>query len=117
MKLVRLCERPRTPGVAPPVYEIAAVEAKYDAQIAAAREAGQDTAALEEQKEAEIYETRKKYAALQLAVKISEIIMNTAAGIMMAYASLPTPLAIPVAAMLLRLERLKLHWQKQSTTR
>ena len=81
-------------------YEIAAVEAKYDAEISAARTAGQDTAALEEQKEEEIYNVRKKYAALQLAVKISEIIMNTAAGVMMAFASLPTFLAIPAAAMI-----------------
>ena len=81
-------------------YEIAAIEAKYDAQIKAARENGQDTAALEEEKEREIMETRKKYAALQMAVKISEIIMNTAAGIMMAFASLPTPAAIAATTLI-----------------
>lgn len=80
--------------------EIASVEAKYDAEINAAKAAGQDTTALEEQKEAEIYEIRKKYAGMQLAVKISEIIANTAVAIMMAYAQLG-PIAGSVAAAML----------------
>ena len=81
-------------------YEIASVEAKYDAQIKAAKENGQDTTALEEKKEEEIYAVRKKYAALSMMVKISEIVMNTAAGIMMAFASLPTPAAIAATALI-----------------
>lgn len=80
--------------------EIASVEAKYEAQINAAQAAGQDTAALEEQKEAEIYEVRKKYAGMQFAVKISEIIANTAVAIMQAFASLPTPAAIVATALI-----------------
>ncbi len=80
--------------------EIASVEAKYDAEINAAKAAGQDTTALEEQKEAEIFEIRKKYAGMQLAVKISEIIANTAVAIMMAYAQLG-PIAGNVAAAML----------------
>lgn len=80
--------------------EIASVEAKYDAEINAARANGQDTAALEEQKEAEIMAIRKKYAGLQFAVKISEIIANTAVAIMMAYAQLG-PIGGSIAAALL----------------
>lgn len=80
--------------------EIASVEAKYDAEINAAKANGQDTAALEEQKEAEIMEIRKKYAGLQFAVKISEIIANTAVAIMMAYAQLG-PIGGSIAAALL----------------
>jgi hypothetical protein len=80
--------------------EIASVEAKYDAEIQAAQANGQDTAALEEQKEAEIMEIRKKYAGMQFAIKISEIIANTAVAIMQAYAQLG-PIAGSVAAAML----------------
>lgn len=80
--------------------EIASVEAKYDAEISAAKANGQDTAALEEQKEAEIYEVRKKYAGMQFAVKISEIIANTAVAIMQAYAQLG-PIGGSIAAAML----------------
>jgi len=80
--------------------EIASVEAKYDAEINAAKAAGQDTTALEEQKEAEVLEIRKKYAGLQFAIKISEIIANTAVAIMQAYAQLG-PIAGSIAAAML----------------
>ena len=80
--------------------EIASVEAKYDAEIQAAQANGQDTAALEEQKEAEIMEIRKKYAGLQFAIKISEIIANTAVAIMQAYAQLG-PIGGSIAAAML----------------
>lgn len=80
--------------------EIASVEAKYDAEINAAQAAGRDTTALEEQKEAEIYEVRKKYAGLELAVKISEIIASTAVAIMQAFAQLG-PVGGAIAAALL----------------
>jgi hypothetical protein len=80
--------------------EIASVEAKYDAEINAAKANGQDTAALEEQKEAEIMEIRKKYAGMQFAVKISEIIANTAVAIMQAYAQLG-PIGGSIAAAML----------------
>lgn len=80
--------------------EIASVEAKYDAEIEAAQANGQDTAALEEQKEAEIMEIRKKYAGLQFAIKISEIIANTAVAIMQAYAQLG-PIGGSIAAAML----------------
>lgn len=80
--------------------EIASVEAKYDAEINAAKANGQDTTALEEQKEAEIMEIRKKYAGMQFAVKISEIIANTAVAIMQAYAQLG-PIGGSIAAAML----------------
>ena len=80
--------------------EVASVEAKYDAEINAAQAAGQDTAALEEKKEAEILAIRKKYAGLQLAIKISEIITNTALSIMVAYAQLGPILGSVFAAMM-----------------
>lgn len=80
--------------------EIASVEAKYDAEINAAKANGQDTAAIEEKKEAEIMEIRKKYAGLQFAVKISEIIANTAVAIMQAYAQLG-PVGGSIAAAML----------------
>ena len=80
--------------------EIASVEAKYDAEIQAAQANGQDTTALEEQKEAEIMEIRKKYAGMQFAVKISEIIANTAVAIMQAYAQLG-PIGGSIAAAML----------------
>lgn len=80
--------------------EVASVEAKYDAEIQAAQAAGQDTAALEEKKEAEILAVRKKYAGLQLAIKISEIITNTALSIMVAYAQLGPILGSVFAAMM-----------------
>jgi len=80
--------------------EIASVEAKYDAEISAAKANGQETAALEAQKEAEIYEIRKKYAGMQFAVKISEIIANTSVAIMQAYAQLG-PIGGSIAAAML----------------
>ena len=81
-------------------YEIQSTENKYDAQINAARAAGQDTTALEEQKEAAIFEIRKKYAGMELAIKISEIAVSTALGIMNAYATLPTPAAIAATVLI-----------------
>ncbi len=80
--------------------EVASVEAKYDAEINAAQAAGQDTAALEEKKEAEILAIRKKYAGLQLAIKISEIITNTALAVMQAYAQLGPIVGSVFAAMM-----------------
>lgn len=80
--------------------EIASVEAKYDAEINAAKANGQDTTKIEEQKEAAVLEIKKKYAGMQFAMKISEIIANTAVAIMQAYAQLG-PIAGSVAAAML----------------
>ena len=62
--------------------EIASVEAKYDVLIQEAENNGEDTAALEEEKENKKLEIQKKYADLQFAMKCSQIIADTAVAIM-----------------------------------
>lgn len=81
-------------------YEMDAVDAKYDVLIREAENNGEDTAALEEQKENEKLEIQKKYADVNFAVKCSQIIADTAVSIMMAYAQLG-PIAGSVAAALM----------------
>ena len=80
--------------------ELANVEAKYDAQIEAARQAGQDTTDLENKKAAEKLAIEKKYADVNFAIKASQIIADTAVSIMMAYSQLG-PIAGSVAAALM----------------
>lgn len=80
--------------------ELANVEAKYDAQIEAARQAGQDTTELENKKAAEKLAIEKKYADVNFAIKASQIIADTAVSIMMAYSQLG-PIAGSVAAALM----------------
>lgn len=76
--------------------EIASVEAKYAVLIQEAENNGEDTAALEEEKENKKLEIQKKYADLQFAMKCSQIIADTAVAIMETHASLGgwTPAAI-----------------------
>ena len=74
--------------------------ARYDVLIDQARKAGQDTAALEEEKEAKQLEIQKKYADVDFAVKASQIIADTAVAIMQAYGQLG-PVAGTVAAALM----------------
>ena len=81
-------------------YEMDAVDAKYDVLIREAENNGEDTTALEEQKENEKLEIQKKYADVNFAVKCSQIIADTAVSIMMAYAQLG-PIAGSVAAALM----------------
>lgn len=81
-------------------YEIDAVDAKYDVLIREAENNGEDTTALEEEKENEKLEIQKKYADVNFAVKCSQIIADTAVSIMMAYAQLG-PVAGSVAAALM----------------
>lgn len=66
-------------------YEIAASDAKYDELIRQAENNGEDTAALEEEKENAKLEIQKKYADADFAVKVSQIIAATAVAIMEAY--------------------------------
>ena len=80
--------------------EIAASEAKYDALIRQAQNNGEDTAALEEEKENKKLEIQKKYADVNFAIKISQIVADTAVAVMKAYADLG-PIAGPVAAALI----------------
>lgn len=79
--------------------ELANVDAKYDAEIEAARKAGKDTTKLEEKKANEKLEIEKKYADVQFAIKASEIIANTAVAIMTALKL--GPIAGPIAAALM----------------
>lgn len=80
--------------------EIAKVESKYDVLIQQAKNNGEDTTALEEEKENKKLEIQKKYADVDFAVKCSEIIANTAVAIMQAHAQLG-PIAGPIAAVML----------------
>lgn len=74
--------------------------ARYDVLISQARKAGQDTTALEEEKEARQLEIQKKYADVNFAIKASQIIADTAVAIMQAYGQLG-PVAGTVAAVLM----------------
>lgn len=80
--------------------EIDQVEAKYDVLIQEAENNGEDTAALEEEKENKKLEIQKKYADVNFAIKCSQIIADTAVSIMKAYADLG-PIAGTVAAAML----------------
>ena len=80
--------------------EISAVEAKYDVLIQQAKNNGEETAALEQKKENEKLEIQKKYADVNFAIKVSEIIANTAVAIMQAFAQLG-PIGGAVAAAML----------------
>lgn len=76
------------------------VDAKYDAEIEAARNAGKDTAELEKKKANDKLKIQKKYADVNFAIKASQIIADTATSIMKAYADLG-PIAGSVAAALM----------------
>lgn len=80
--------------------EIAESDAKYDVLIQQAKNNGEDTAALEEQKENEKLKIQKKYADVNFAIKVSQIIADTAVAIMTAYAQMG-PIAGTVAAAML----------------
>lgn len=80
--------------------ELANVDAKYDAEIEAARQAGKDTTDLENKKANEQLKIQKKYADVNFAIKASQIIADTATSIMKAFADLG-PIAGAVAAALM----------------
>lgn len=80
--------------------EIAQSDAKYDVLIQQAKNNGEDTAALEEEKENKKLEIQKKYADVDFAIKISTIIGNTAVAIMQAFAQLGM-IGGPIAAAML----------------
>lgn len=80
--------------------EISAVEAKYDVLIAQAEANGEDTTALEEEKEAKKLEIQKKYADADFAVKVAQIVASTAQAIMTAFAQLG-PIGGSIAAAML----------------
>lgn len=80
--------------------EIAQSDAKYNVLIQQAKNNGEDTAALEEEKENKKLEIQKKYADVDFAIKISTIIGNTAVAIMQAFAQLG-PIGGAIAAAML----------------
>lgn len=80
--------------------EIAQSDAKYDVLIQQAKNNGEDTAALEQEKENKKLEIQKKYADVDFAIKISTIIGNTAVAIMQAFAQLG-PIGGAIAAAML----------------
>lgn len=79
--------------------EIAKSEAKYDVLIQQAKNNGEDTAALEEEKENKKLEIQKKYADVDFAIKVSQIIADTAVSAMKTYAQFGWPWGIIPAAM------------------
>ena len=80
--------------------EEANVDAKYDAEIEAARNAGKDTTDIEKKKADEKLKIQKKYADVNFAIKASQIIADTAVSIMKALCELG-PIAGPIAAALM----------------
>lgn len=80
--------------------EIDSSDAKYDALISQAEANGEDTAALEEEKENKKLEIQKKYADVNFAIKISQIVADTAVSIMKAFAELG-PIGGAIAAAML----------------
>lgn len=80
--------------------EIAQSDAKYDVLIQQAKNNGEETAALEQEKENRKLEIQKKYADVDFAVKVSQIIADTAVAIMQAFAQLG-PIGGAVAAAML----------------
>ena len=80
--------------------EIANVDAKYDAEIEAAKNAGKDTTELEKKKANEKLKIQKKYADVNFAIQASQIIASTAAAIAKTFAELGFPAGIPAAALM-----------------
>lgn len=80
--------------------EMANIDAKYDAEIEAARKAGKDTTALENKKANEKLKIEKKYADVDFAIKAAQIIADTAVGITKLWASPGFPAAIPLSVLL-----------------
>lgn len=80
--------------------EIARSDAKYDILIQQAKNNGEETTALEEEKENKKLEIQKKYADVNFAIKCAQIVADTAVAAMKAYADLG-PIAGPIAAALI----------------
>lgn len=81
--------------------EIAKSDAKYDVLIQQAKNNGEDTAALEEEKENKKLEIQKKYADVNFAIKASQIIADTAVAVIKTFAEMGyTPWGIAAAAMM-----------------
>lgn len=80
--------------------ELANIDAKYDAEIQRAGDNTEEVERLEKEKESKKLEVQKKYAGVQFAIKVSEIMANTAVSIMQAFAQLG-PIGGAIAAAML----------------
>lgn len=80
--------------------ELANIDAKYDAEIQRAGDNSEEVARLEKEKENKKLAVQKKYAGVQFAIKVSEIIANTAVSITQAFAQLG-PIGGAIAAAML----------------
>lgn len=80
--------------------ELANIDAKYDVEIERAQGNADEVARLEKEKEQKKLEVQKKYAGVNFAIKVSQIIADTAVSIMKAYADLG-PIGGSIAAALL----------------
>lgn len=80
--------------------EEANVDAKYDAEIEAARNAGKDTTEIEKKKANEKLKIQKKYADINFAIQAAQIIASTAAAIAKTFADLGFPAGIPAAVLM-----------------
>jgi hypothetical protein len=80
--------------------ETANMEARYDAEIAAAGNNAEEVERLENEKAKKKLDIEKKYADVQFAITAAEIISNTAMAIMQAFAQLG-PIAGAIAAALM----------------
>lgn len=80
--------------------EIDSVDAKYDAQIAAAGDNAEEVERLENEKAQKKLDIEKKYADVNFAIKVSEIVANTAVAIMQGFAQLG-PIGGAIAAALM----------------
>ena len=69
--------------------ETLAVDNKYAEQLKAAKAAGKDTTALEAQIEEEKKQIKKKYADIDFAITVGQIIANTALAVMKAAPNIP----------------------------
>lgn len=77
--------------------EISNIEAKYDIEIEAAQGNAEQVAQLEEEKAQKKLDVEKKYADVNFAIKASQIIADTAVGIMSAFQLGPIAGAIAAA--------------------
>ena len=80
--------------------EIANVDAKYDAEIEAAKNAGKDTTELEKKKADEKLKIQKKYADVNFAIQAAQIIASTASAIAKTFSELGFPAGIPAATLM-----------------
>lgn len=80
--------------------EEANVDAKYDAEIEAAKKAGKNTTDLEKKKANEKLKIQKKYADVNFAIQAAQIIASTASAIAKTFSELGFPAGIPAAALM-----------------